>query len=493
MTITFTRATKKALKARIALEGPSGSGKTWTALVTARALVGPTGRIALLDTERRSASLYADQFEFDTAPIEDNYHPQRLIDAIAAAGAAGYDALIIDSWSHFWMGAGGMLEEVDKAAKRSGGGNTFAGWKELRPLERKMVDAILAFPGHVITTLRTKSEWVVEENERGKKVPKKIGLKAEQREGLEFEFTVVGAMDAENTLVVSKSRCPALSGAVVSRPDDTFGRTLLDWLDDGESAGVTAVQLRDEILAAQPATAEEYRVYYNRAKADGVLGTAIVDEHGDTTTLGDWIIARGKATAPTPPPSAAPPARPVDQAPAPAADEDLWEGDDAHEPTGEPAQEPAAAPTPSGPRESQHRRMHALWARLGKGGDEHRDERLAITSRVIGRQITTSSDMSPAEADTLLEYLENREKTAPRQGRPAARQRRAPSDPSAAAPATREQRQQIVAKLNDLGYDNAQKLAYCNETIAPETVKSAAELTEFQAAQILGRLAGGGA
>ncbi|HZE34069.1 MAG TPA: ATP-binding protein, partial [Actinoallomurus sp.] len=184
---TFAPATKEAAKARIALAGPSGSGKTYTALVTARALAAG-GKVAVIDTERESASLYADEFTFDTLNMH-AYDPRDLVKALGAAGAAGYAVVIVDSLSHFWMGSGGMLEQVDHAAKRSYGGNSFGGWKEARPMERQMIDALLGYPGHVIVTMRTKTEWVVQENERGRKEPKKIGTKPEQRDGIEYEFT----------------------------------------------------------------------------------------------------------------------------------------------------------------------------------------------------------------------------------------------------------------------------------------------------------------
>lgn len=291
MTLAFTKATKKALKARVAIEGPSGSGKTYTALMTARALAGPGGKVALVDTERRSASLYADRFDFDALEL-DAFAPYVLIDALAAA--APYEVVVIDSLSHFWMGVDGMLEQVDRAGKR-GGGNNFAGWKEMRPVERRMVDAMLAFPGHLLATLRVKTDYVVETNDRGKSVPKKVGLRAEQREGLEYEFTLVAAMDLENTMVVTKSRCPELAGAVIARPDETFGLTLLTWLNSGETATETVMQIRDRILAAEPLTLDEYRGEHAKAKAGGLLGAAMQDEHGDTTTFGEWIVARGKA------------------------------------------------------------------------------------------------------------------------------------------------------------------------------------------------------
>lgn len=286
--LTFAKATKKASKARIALEGPSGSGKTYTALTTAAAL---GRRVALIDTEHRSASLYADEFAFDTLEL-DSYNPQLLIDALGAAALAGYDAVVIDSLSHFWMGTDGMLEQVDRAARRSSGGNTFGGWKEMRPVERRMIEAMLAYPGHLIATLRTKTEWVVEENDRGKKVPKKIGLKAEQREGLEYEFTLVGSMDLDNTLVVTKSRCRALSGAVIQRPDAAFGQTLGEWLQDGE-AGPTAEEIRDEVVNAPGATYAELIDVYHKAERHGLLMSAVTTPTGEPAALGDFIRARG--------------------------------------------------------------------------------------------------------------------------------------------------------------------------------------------------------
>ena len=155
-----------------------------------------------------------------------------------------------------------------------------------------MLDAILGYPGHVIVTMRTKTEWVMETNARGKQQPTRVGTKAEQRDGIEFEFDVVGEMDLEHTLVVSKSRCPALADAVIQKPGPEVALALLDWLDDGEAPTDTAKGIRDELLANPAATTDEITGYANRAKAAGLLGTALVDEYGDTVTLGDWLRAR---------------------------------------------------------------------------------------------------------------------------------------------------------------------------------------------------------
>jgi hypothetical protein len=245
--LNFTRATKKAAKGRIAIDGPSGSGKTYTALMIASEL---SGRIAVIDTEHGSASKYADIYSFDTLHL-DRYSPQILIDALGAAAVAGYEVVVVDSLSHFWMGTDGMLEQVDKAAKRSGG-HGMSGWKEMRPVERQMVESLLAFPGHIICTLRVKTDWVEGENARGKRVMQKVGTKAEQREGLEYEFDLVASMDLSNELTVVKSRCPQLAGEIVARPGRAFAEVFKAWLDDGIQSGPGARErLLEQIRAAK--------------------------------------------------------------------------------------------------------------------------------------------------------------------------------------------------------------------------------------------------
>lgn len=291
-TFTFTKATKVNRKLRLALAGPSGSGKSWTGLSLLRGLVGPTGRVAVIDTERESASLYSDDFEFDALNIFE-FNPEDLPRMLAAAAAAGYDGVLIDSLSAFWEGSGGMLEQVDNAARRVAGGNSFGGWKEMRPAERKMIDAILAYPGHVIVTMRTKTEYVVEENDRGKKVPRKIGLKPVQRDGVEYEFDVVGDLDLEHTMVVTKSRCSALADQVLRKPDEQVAATLLNWLNSGvTTAGVLEYLSRANDPAA---TYTALRALHEEVKARGLLNAAVQDDQGQPSTLGAIILDNGRA------------------------------------------------------------------------------------------------------------------------------------------------------------------------------------------------------
>ena len=240
MSNPFAPAVKYKSRLRLAIDGPAGSGKTYTALVAATVFArAGKGKIALVDTEFESASLYSDLFKFDTVPLT-TFHPKNYIEMIHAAELNDYDVLVIDSLSHAWVGAGGVLDIVDKATMKNYG-NSFVGWKDATPIQRQLVDAILQSKLHIICTMRTKTEWTLEENEKGKKVPKKIGLAPVQRPDLDYEFTVFAEMDYEHNFVVSKTRCPVITDAVMNRPDEAFFTQVLTWLNSGADRIQTVV------------------------------------------------------------------------------------------------------------------------------------------------------------------------------------------------------------------------------------------------------------
>lgn len=226
----FQKATKAAAKLRLGLIGPAGSGKTMTAL---RIAAGLGGRIAVIDTERGSASLYVGErgLAFDVVELA-SYEVERFLEAIQAAVDGGYSVLVIDSLSHAWAGKGGILEYVDKAGKRNQGGGNFGAWRDATPRHNALVDAILGAPLHVICTLRSKVEYVVE-NVGGRNQVRKVGLQPVQRDGLEYEFTVVGDVSQEHDLVVTKTRAAFLKDAVIREAGEDLGRQLAAWLADG--------------------------------------------------------------------------------------------------------------------------------------------------------------------------------------------------------------------------------------------------------------------
>jgi energy-coupling factor transporter ATP-binding protein EcfA2 len=232
-TFSFTKAVKQQEKLRLALDGPAGSGKTWTALIIATDLAHRDGgRVAVIDSERSSAKKYASDFDFDHLTLPD-WSPHTYMGAVRSAVEAGYTVIIIDSFSHAWEG---VLELKDNATARSKSKNSYTeGWREATPVHNELVDTVLRADAHVIATLRTKTEYVIEDGK-----PQKIGMKPIQRDGVDFEFDVVGDMTTENSMVISKTRCSALTGQVIRKPDARLAETLWQWLNDGAPAPVLA-------------------------------------------------------------------------------------------------------------------------------------------------------------------------------------------------------------------------------------------------------------
>lgn len=229
----FAKAMRKKAKLRLALTGPSGSGKTYGALEIAKGLGGKT---ALIDTEKGSASLYSDRFNFDVLELDPPFTPERFIEAIGVAQEAGYDNLIIDSITHEWSGTGGCLELLDVLAKSKYRGNTWSAWSEITPRHNAFLDAILRSDLHIIATMRSKTETAQVDKGNGKKGVDKLGMKSEQRDGVEYEFTTVLDLNHEtHTAMASKDRTGLFSNAEVTQLNELTGKKLMDWLNDGRT------------------------------------------------------------------------------------------------------------------------------------------------------------------------------------------------------------------------------------------------------------------
>ncbi|WP_272678537.1 ATP-binding protein [Providencia sp. PROV137] len=229
----FAKALRKKAKLRLALTGPSGSGKTYGALEIAKGLGGKT---AVIDTEKGSASLYSDRFNFDVLELDPPFTPERFIEAIGAAQEAGYDNLIIDSITHEWSGSGGCLELLDGLAKAKYRGNTWSAWSEITPRHNAFLDAILRSDLHIIATMRSKTETAQVDKGNGKKGVDKLGMKSEQRDGVEYEFTTVLDLNHEtHTAMASKDRTGLFSNAEVTHLNESTGKKLMDWLNDGRT------------------------------------------------------------------------------------------------------------------------------------------------------------------------------------------------------------------------------------------------------------------
>ncbi|GEM_PF-275919 len=224
-------AFKKAVKAqtllRGALFGPSGSGKTYTALAIATGLANG-GRIGLIDSERKTASKYADLFDFDTVDL-DKKNIDEYVEIMKMAATEGFRVLIIDSLSHAWQE---LLEEVDRIAKAKYKGNSWSAWSDGTPKQRKLINAILSYPGHVIATMRAKTEWTTSED-NGRSRPVRVGLAPEQGKGIEYEFDFLMEINTDHVGNVIKDRTGKFQDKLIDKPGIEFGNELLSWLNSG--------------------------------------------------------------------------------------------------------------------------------------------------------------------------------------------------------------------------------------------------------------------
>ena len=287
--VQFTAATKAQAKLKAALFGPAGSGKTYSALRIATGIACPEqgrggGRVAVIDTERGSACKYgpprADMpdplppgvFRFEVCELADRTI-EGYVAALDAAAQAGYDVLVIDSLSHGWQE---LLQEVDRLAKARFSGNTWAAWSEGTPKQRRLIDAIVDWPGHVIATIRSKTEWNQQQDEKtGRLKPVRIGLAPEQGKGIEYEFDLLVELSADHVATVIKDRTGKFQDKVIEKPDEAFGRALAEWLAEGAPAtpsapAATASEALKPQAPTQPAGPDLSRL------------KTLIDEHGLT-------------------------------------------------------------------------------------------------------------------------------------------------------------------------------------------------------------------
>lgn len=229
----FKKAERRRAKLKIALTGPSGSGKTYSALLLAKGLTAGK-KIAFIDTENESASLYADTKgmpEYDVLVITQPYTIKKYQDAIKAAVDAEYGALVIDSITHAWAGEGGLLSKKEVLDSR--GGNSYTNWASITKDHEAFKASLLNADIHLICTMRSKQDYALVENDKGKIAPKKLGMAPIQREGMEYEFTTVLDMDMSHHAEASKDRTGLFDGQIF-KPTEETGKALAKWLEGGK-------------------------------------------------------------------------------------------------------------------------------------------------------------------------------------------------------------------------------------------------------------------
>lgn len=230
--MAFRKAQRQKAKLRLAITGAAGSGKTYSSLLIAQGL---GGKIAMIDTENGSGDLYSDMCDYDIASMSAPYDPRKYVQYIHEAEKSGYDIIIIDSLSHEWNGKGGCLDLQMQVAETSKSQNSYIAWGKITPLHNALVETILSSPCHIIATMRSKTEYLQSQNDRGRSEIRKVGLAPVQREGMDYEFSVVFDLSENHMASVSKDRTGLFDGQIFQLSQDT-GKVLRQWLDAGVSA-----------------------------------------------------------------------------------------------------------------------------------------------------------------------------------------------------------------------------------------------------------------
>lgn len=240
MSIQFQKASRKAQRLKIGISGPSGAGKTMGALSLAHQLASSPAKVAVLDTEHGSASLYADRYAFDVIEIGPPYLSAKYLDGIAAAVEAGYEVLVIDSISHQWDGDGGILQRKEQADAVPGS-NHWTNWGPFTKEHNAFRSALLTAPIHIIATMRSKMAYQQSESGTKKKI-EKLGLQPIQREGMEYEFTLTFDVQMDHLADASKDRTSLFAGKRTDLTKATTGKALLAFLSSAEPDAATPEQ-----------------------------------------------------------------------------------------------------------------------------------------------------------------------------------------------------------------------------------------------------------
>jgi len=256
----FTKAERHKAKARIALCAPAGGGKTHSALLLAK---GMGGTIALIDTENGSAEMEAGKPgipDYDVLTITAPFSPLKYIQAIQAAEKQGYNIIIIDSLSHAWAGSGGLLDIKDKITASSASKNSYTAWRDITPMHNQLVDAMLQSSANIIATMRSKTEYTMDKDDTGRTAIKKLGLAPVQREGMDYEFTIVFDIDQQKHYATSsKDRTSLFPTDRIFIITEETGQEIKNWLEAGKEIIMYCDYCRIQHKKQTPVKMEQYQ------------------------------------------------------------------------------------------------------------------------------------------------------------------------------------------------------------------------------------------
>lgn len=250
------KAARKRAKIRVCLQGASGSGKTYSSLLLAHGLCNDWSKIAVIDTENHSSELYSHLGAYYTLSISAPFSPEKYIEAISICEAANIEVIIIDSSTHLWDGPGGILD-----VHSSMSGNSFTNWGKLTPRYNAFIQAMLNSTSHIIATVRSKQEYVLSEK-NGRQVPEKVGMKGVQRDGIDYEFTLVFEIDCKQQASATKDRTSLFINKPPVKLSQKEGKILSDWCNTDKEVFLSIDYFEEQINAAK--SIDELTVLYRQ-------------------------------------------------------------------------------------------------------------------------------------------------------------------------------------------------------------------------------------
>lgn len=243
---------RQQVRLRLGLSGASGFGKTYSALQLAYGMTQDWSKIAVIDTENSSASLYSDLGNYNVLDLQAPYSPERYIQAIELCENSGIEVIIIDSITHEWNGTGGCLDIHEKL------GGRFQDWANVTPRHQAFINKILQSTCHVITTTRRKIDYSLDVASNGKTQVVKHGTKEITRDGFEYELTINFELVNENHLAkASKDR----TGLFMNQPEfiitSETGKMILNWCNSGIESESKSMPMKIPSQIQQRVSTEE--------------------------------------------------------------------------------------------------------------------------------------------------------------------------------------------------------------------------------------------
>lgn len=255
-------AKRQQAKIKLSLAGSSGSGKTYSALLLAYGICNDWSKIAIIDTENFSASLYAHLGQFNVVNITEPFSPQKYCEAIKLCVDAGMEVIVIDSITHEWQGKGGCLDMHEKETAKMKIPNSFTAWSKITPLHQQFIDAILQSNCHIICTVRSKTEYILAER-NGKQVPQKVGMAPITRDGFDFEVSISFDIDQNHKAFSTKDRTGLFQDKEPFVISENTGVMIKQWCEQGDIPIQSGIRPILEQVA-ECKTVEELLGLYNK-------------------------------------------------------------------------------------------------------------------------------------------------------------------------------------------------------------------------------------